>query len=87
MFSKLSLSISAALLLSAFGGVVRAASVPAGSDISAAESGTSASTPRPPTTSKVSTLPRSAAKVVSGRKRKPDDAAMSPFSVPTIASE
>ncbi len=44
MFSKLSLSISAALLLSAFGGVVRAASVPAGSDISAAESGNPEST-------------------------------------------
>src|SRR4029077_2601083 len=44
MFSKLSLSISAALLLSAFGGVVRAASVPAGSDIAAAESGNPDST-------------------------------------------
>ncbi len=44
MFSKLSLSISAALLLSAFGGVVRAASMPAGSDIAAAESGNPDST-------------------------------------------
>lgn len=38
MFSKLTLSISSALLLSAVGGVARAASAPARSDISA-ESG------------------------------------------------
>ena len=40
MFSKLSLSISAALLLSAAGGVARAAPASSRSDISAAESGT-----------------------------------------------
>jgi hypothetical protein len=44
MFSKLSLSISAALLLSAFGGVARAASAPVDSDISLAESGNPDST-------------------------------------------
>jgi hypothetical protein len=44
MFSKLSLSISAALLVAAFGGVVRAASVPAGTDIAAGESGNPDST-------------------------------------------
>jgi hypothetical protein len=44
MFSKLSLSISAALLVSAFGGVVRAAAESAGTDIAAGESGNPDST-------------------------------------------
>jgi hypothetical protein len=44
MFSKPSLSISAALLLSAVGGVARAAPMPAHSEVSAAESGTPDST-------------------------------------------
>jgi hypothetical protein len=44
MFSKLSLSIRAAPLLSAFGGVARAAPVPANSDSALAESGNPDST-------------------------------------------
>ena len=57
------------------------------SQLITARSPISASTPRPPTTISVSTLPRNEPNVVSGRKRNPEDAAIGPALVPTTASE